>query len=208
MEKQNYFLQRTLITLTNARNTPELLTPLAQYSYTADKIEEAMSLYDRVADLTRQRERAQEAQYQATQLLNTAKDELLYLFKIHADTARLAYQREAEHQDTLRITRTLPRETSACLEHIRRFYAHVPAPMMAKYRVSSKELTETTQLVERVQELLALQKKAMSQPQQLTEVRQRTFAELQAWMRRFNKIARVAFEDQPQQREALGQTVR
>ena len=35
-----------------------------------------------------------------------------------------------------------------------------------------------------------------------------TLDKLQAWMHRFEKIAKIAFEDQPQQREALGQTVR
>ena len=208
MEKQTHFLHRVRLTLTNALNTPELLAALTVYSYNASKIQEGISLYDTITDLTRQRERAQEAQYQATQLLNAAKEELLYMFKIHVNTARLAYRREAEYQDTLRITRTLPRETAACLEHIQRFYAHVPAPMMTKYRVSSKELTETARLVERVQELLALREKAMSQPQQITEARQRAFAELQTWMRHFDTIARVALAEQPQHLEALGQVMK
>lgn len=208
MEKQNQFLQRTYVALTNALNTPELLSKLSQYSYDAQKISEGLSLYDRIKNLTRQREQAKEAQYQATQLLNATKDELLYIFKVHTDTARLAYQREPQYQDTLEIARAAPRDTAACLQHIQCFYAHVPAPMMAKYHVPPKELTQATQLVARVQELLALQKKSMSQPQQLSEARTHLLDELQTWMRRFEKISQVAFDDQPQQREALGQVVR
>ena len=207
-KNQDQFLQRTLVALTNALNTPELLEALTKYSYDALKIREGVALYDRVEDLTRQRERAQEAQYQATQLLNQAKDELLYIFSIHADTARLAYRREAKYQDVLGLVGAAPRETAACLAHIKRFYANVPAPMMARYHVPQKELTQTTRLVARVEELLGLQKNAMSQPQKLSEARQRTLEELQTWMRRFDKITLVAFDEQPQQREALGQTVR
>lgn len=207
-KKQDQFLQRARLALTNALTIPELLAALEQYTYDAKKIREGLSLYDRIIDLTRQRERAQEAQYQATQGLNQAKEELLYIFRIHADTARLAYRREAQYHDTLNLAGAAPRETAACLAHIARFYAHVPTAMMTKYHVSQKELTQTTQLVARVQELLALQKKAMSQPQQISDLRQRTLTELQAWMRRFDKIARIAFDDQPQRREALGQVVR
>lgn len=207
-KNQEQFLQRTRLALTNALTTPELLSALEQYTYNAKKLREGLALYDRVEDLTRQRERAQAAQYQATDLLNQAKKELLYIFRIHVDTARLAYRREAQYQDTLGLTGTTPRETVACLAHIKRFYAHVPAPMMTKYHVPPKELTQATQLVARVEELLALQRKSMSQPQQISDIRLRTLTELQTWMRRFEKISEVALDDQPQQREALGQTVR
>ena len=80
--------------------------------------------------------------------------------------------------------------------------------MMEKYVVTNKEMTDASRLVDRVQDLLALQTKAKSLPQQLSDTRQQTLDKLQAWMHRFEKIAKIAFEDQPQQREALGQTVR
>lgn len=208
MEKQDQFLQRTFVALTNALNTSELLTALSQYTYDAPHIRKGLALYHRIEELTRQREQAQEAQYQATQVLNQAKEELLYIFRIHTDTARLAYRREEQYQDTLGLTGAAPRDTAACLQHITRFYTHVPTPLMAKYHVPQKELNQAKRLVGRVQELLALQKKAMSQPQQLSETRTRTLSELQAWMRRFYKAAELAFGDQPQQREALGQVVK
>ncbi len=207
-KNQDQFLQHTRLAITNALTTPELLAALEQYTYGAKKLRQGLSIYDRVEDLTRQRERAQEAQYQTTQLLQRAKSELLYLFGIHASTARLAYRREAQYQDTLNLSTAAPREMAACLAHIRRFYANVPASMMAKYHVPEKQLTQATQLVVRVEELLALQKKSMSQPQQLSKIRQRTLTELQTWMRRFDKAAKLAFDDQPQQLEVLGMVVR
>lgn len=207
-KNQDKFLQRTLIALTNALNTPELLAALERFTYDAAAIQEALAIYERIEDLTQQRERALEAQYQTTQLLNQAKEELLYLFKVHTDTARLAYRREAQYQDTLNLSAAAPRETAACLRHIKRFYAHVPAAMMAKYHVPQKELAQSAKLRQRVQEVLALQKKTMSQPQQLTQARQQALTELQTWMRRFDKTAQLAFDDQPQQLEALGKVVR
>ncbi len=207
-KNQNQFLHRVRVALTNALSTPDILTALSEYSYDAKKIRQGLSLYDDIEELTRQREQAQEAQYQTTELLGQAKEELLYIFKIHVSTARLGYQREAAAQDTLRITRAAPRETVACLEHIKRFYAHVPTSMMAKYHVPQKELTQAGRLLDRVEELLALQKKMMSQPQQITEVRMQKLVELQTWMRRFDKISQVALDDQPQQREVLGQVVK
>lgn len=204
-ETQDKFLQRVFIALTNALNTPELLAALARFTYDAKALKQALALHERIEALTRQREQAQETQYQTTQLLTQAKEDLLYLFRIHADTARLAYQREATlYRDTLGITGALPRGTAACLRHIKRFYANVPAPMLTKYHVDQKELTQAAQLVQRVQELLALQKKAMSQPQQLTDARQQALTELETWMRRFTKAAQLAFDEQPQKLETLG----
>lgn len=209
MKNQTRFLQRVYVALTNTLNTPELLAALAEFNYDAKKVRQGLSLYQRVEELTQQREQAQEAQYQATQLLTDAKERLLSLFKIHVDTARLSYRREASsYQDTLGLTRTTPRDTASCLKHIKRFYAHVPPVMMAKYHVPQKELHEGIRLADRVQELLALKTKATSQPQHLSALRQQALEELQTWMRRFDKITQLALEDQPQQREALGRTVR
>ena len=92
--------------------------------------------------------------------------------------ARLAYRREAQYQDMLNLASAPPRETAACLAHVQRFYAHVPAAMMTKYHVPQKELTQATRLVARIEELLALQKKSMSQLQKISETRLRTLTEL------------------------------
>jgi hypothetical protein len=207
-KNQDQFLQRTLIALTNALNTPELLAALERFNYDAKAIQEALVIHERIEKLTRQREQALEVQYQTTQLLQQAKEEMLYLFRIHADTARLAYRREAQYQDTLNLSAAAPRETAACLRHIKRFYAHVPVAMMTKYHVPQKELAQAEKLQLRVQEVLALQKKALSQPQKLTKARQQALTELQTWMRRFDKTAKLAFDDQPQQLEVLGKVVR
>ena len=102
MERQDVFLQRTYIALTNLINSPELLAVVAEYSYTEKKIREALKLHSTVEQLTVERERAQETQYQATQRLTEAKEKLMSTFRMHQETARLAYQRDAkQYQDTL-----------------------------------------------------------------------------------------------------------
>jgi hypothetical protein len=209
MERQDVFLQRTYIALTNVLNSPELLAILTQYSFTEKAIRDALKLHSSVEQLTVERERAQEAQYQATQQLKQAKEELMSIFRIHLQTARLAYQRDAtQYQDTLKLTGPIPRSTTDCVRHIKRFYTHIPVPMLEKYAVTQKELTDAHRLADQVIDLLALQTKAKSQPQQLSDTRQQTLEKLQTWMYRFEKIAQIAFDDQPQQLEALGQTVR
>nr|WKN38171.1 hypothetical protein K4G66_05590 [Tunicatimonas sp. TK19036] len=209
MERQDVFLQRTFVALTNLLNSPELLEVMAEYSFDEKKVRQGLKMHGKVETLTLQREQAQEAQYQATQLLTQAKEDLMSIYRKHLETARLAYLREAaDYQDTLHITATVPRTMVDCIKHIKRFYAHVPVPMMEKYLVPQKELTEASRLAQRVNELLALQIKAKSQPQQLSDLRQKELNALQAWMHRFEKIARIAFEEQPQQLEVLGHTVR
>lgn len=209
MEKQDVFLHRVYVALTNVLSSPELLAVMTLYSFDEKKIRAGLKMQSAVNALTLQREQAQATQYQATQLLTRSKEDLMSLFREHLETARLAYLREAaDYQDTLRITAAVPRATLDCLKHIRRFYAHIPVLMMEKYLVPEKELTEASRLAQRVAELLALQIKAKSQPQQLSDARQKAFDALKAWMYRFERIAQIAFDDQPQQLEALGQTVK
>ena len=72
-KNQDQFLQRTLIALTNALNTPELLAALERFTYDAKAIQEALVIHERIEKLTRQREQALEVQYQTTQLLQTGQ---------------------------------------------------------------------------------------------------------------------------------------
>ena len=87
------------------------------------------------------------------------------------------------------------------------FYTQIPVPMMEKYHVPRKELNEATKMVTKVRELQALQRHTQAQVQSLTQQRLQAIESLQTWMRRFMTVAKVALEEQPQQLEALNQTV-
>ena len=69
-------------------------------------------------------------------------------------------------------------------------------------------LNEARKLVEHVETLDILRQQTKSQLQILTQQKQEALAELEQWMRRFYRIARIALEDQPQQLEALGLVVK
>jgi NADH:ubiquinone oxidoreductase subunit D len=67
--------------------------------------------------------------------------------------------------------------------------------MMEKYHVSQEELTQASQMVQQVMDLLAAQASARSQIQDLTQQKKRQMEEMESWMRQFFKIAGVALSD-------------
>lgn len=207
MIKQNLFLEQTYGAITNALNDPSLLAALVVYGYHEARLQEGLNLYTHVKQLTQQREQATQAAGEASAMFQSARDRLMTLLQAHRDTARLAYKREAAYTDHLKLTQRLKGATADRLAQAETFYANVPRAMMEKYQVPRKELNEAAKLVAQVRDLHAVQRKAQGQVQTLTQARLQALKELEVWMRRFMKVAKVALEEQPQQLEALYQTV-
>ena len=206
-QKQNLQLEEAYVAITNALKTPKLLATLSRYSYDEAKLHEGLTRHTTVKQLTQQRQQATQTALETSQLLQKSKAQLIKLFQMHRDTARLAYKREHGYTDYLKLTQRRKVATVDMLAQAETFYNSIPVPMMEKYRISHKELNETAQLVGRVRELQAMQRQMQGQVQTLTQARLQALEELQMWMRRFMTVASIALEEQPQQLEILNQTV-
>ena len=205
--KQTVVLEEAYVAISNALHRPDLQTPLSRYGYDQTRLQEGLAQYTTVKQLTQQREQATQTARETATLYQQSKEQLIELFQMHRDIARIAFRREAQYADHLKLTG--PRETNLTdlLAQAKTFYAQVPAEMMELYRVPRKELNEVAKLVTKVRELQAMQRHTQSQVQSLTQTRTQALKELQTWMRRFMTVARVALEEKPQQLEALNQTV-
>ncbi len=128
----------------------------------------------------------------------SSREQLVALFQMHREVARVAYKREAAYTDHLKLTGARETTIVDLIVQAETFYANVPVPMMEKYHVPRKELNEVVKLITKVQELQAMQRDTQSQVQSLTQLRLRAINALQTWMRRFMTVAKVALEEQPQ----------
>ena len=206
-QKQNALLTKAYVAISNATHDPLLQAALARYGYDATRLREGSAHHATVNRLTQQRERATQTARETALLYQQSKEQLIELFQTHRELARLAYRREAQYTDHLRLTGPREKGLSDMLAQAETFYTHVPVPLMEKYHVPHKELKEAAKLVTKVRELQAMQRHTQSQVQSLTRSRRQALKQLQTWMRRFMTVARVALEEQPQQLEALSQTV-
>ncbi|MGB3780802.1 MAG: hypothetical protein WA960_20735 [Tunicatimonas sp.] len=206
-QTQNALLNEAFVTITNALNNPQLQEALSHYGYTAPRLRTGLERHATAKQLTRQRQRAIQTAKETAELYQSSREQLVERFQMHRELARVAYKREAAHTDHLKLTGARETTIVDLLAQAETFYANVPTAMMEKYHVPRKELNEMTKLVAKVQELQAMQRDTQSQVQSLTQLRLRAIKALQTWMRRFMTVAKVALEEQPQQLEALGQTV-
>lgn len=207
MEKQNVLLQKAYVALNNAQRDPELQAALARYGYDAARLQEGLTRHATVEQLTQQRKQATHAARETAALYQSSKEQLVDLFQMHREIARIAFRREAQYTDHLKLTGRRETNLADLLVQAETFYKQVPVAMMERYRVPRKELNEVAKVVTKVRELQAMQRHTQSQVQSLTQTRLRALEDLHTWMRRFMTIARVALEEQPQQLEALSRTV-
>ena len=204
---QNALLGEAYVAIRNAMNNPKLQEALGRYGYDAARLQEGLTQHATVKQLTQQREQATQTARETAALYQSSKEQLVGLFQMHREIARIAYKREAAYTDHLKLTGARQTVIVDLLAQAETFYANVPVPMMEKYGVPRKELNEVARLVTKVQELQALQRDTQSQVQSLTQTRLQALETLQTWMRRFMTVAKVALEEQPQQLEALNRTV-
>lgn len=206
-QTQNALLGEAYVAITNTLNNPELQASVGRYGYDEARLREGLAHHSAVKQRTQQREQATQTARETAALYEEAKKQLLELFQMHREIARLAFKWEDKYTDHLKLTRRMQRATVDMLAQAETFYGNVPVPMMEKHRVSRKELNEAATLVTQVQDLQAMRDHTQSQVQSLTQARLQALEAMQTWMRRFITVAKVALEEQPQQLEALNQTV-
>ncbi len=207
--KETYFLNQVDVAVDNALNTPEILTQLAVYGYDEKKIKQGRAMRMALDELMMQQEDAHLAAKDATRVLNEARQQVDTLFSTHLSIARIAFRDDITFWNALKLGQARERNLPDWLTQVQRFYTRIAvvAKQMERYNVPQKELIETRKLIAQIGGLQRLQKKAKGQAQVATQDKNNAINDLELWMRRFMRIARVALDENPQQLEMLGVVV-
>ncbi len=207
--KETYFLNQVDVAVDNALNTPEILEQLAVYGYDEKKIKQGRAMRVELDELMMQQEDAHLAAKDATRVLNEARQQADTMFSTHLSIARIAFKDDPTFWNALKLGQARERGLPDWMVQIQRFYTRivVVAKEMEKYNVPQKELIETRKLIAQIGNLQRLQKKAKGQAQVATQNKAKAINDLELWMRRFFRIARVALDQNPQQLEMLGVVV-
>ncbi|MEM9672063.1 MAG: hypothetical protein AAF992_05680 [Bacteroidota bacterium] len=204
--KEAYFLNQVDVAVDNALSTPEILSQLEVYGYDAKKIKQGQAMRRALDELMMQQEDAHLAAKDATRVLNEVRQQAETMFGTHLSIARIAFRDDTTFWNALKLGQARERNLPDWLVQVQRFYTRivVVAKEMEKYNVPQKELIETRKLIAQIGNLQRLQKKAKGQAQMATQAKNMAINDLEIWMRRFIRIARVALEENPQQLEMLG----
>ena len=201
-------LKRARVALENARQDAVLAETLGRFGYDAERLNEGEGLLQTAQDTQETHAREYGDQYGATDVLKEAFERAHRTYMQHVRIARVALQEDRQTGVALDIDGRRKQTMGGWLKQARLFYDNalsIPQveAALGRFGVTREDLEAGRALVEAVGSAEAMQEREKSEAQKATEQRDVAMDALDGWMSDFINIARVAFEDDPQQLEKL-----
>ncbi|MEQ9439349.1 MAG: hypothetical protein RIG62_09885 [Cyclobacteriaceae bacterium] len=202
-------LERARLVIEGALANTNITKKTALYGFDRKACQQAHLLYEAAYGLQVTKDGELGAQRDTTQARRKAQQEAHQLYMMHVKIVRMAVPKEEELWKKLGLTGKRDTSLTGWLTQVNRFYQNVSQvqEVLAQFNVSPEALQQAQAKVEAVAAMRVDQNRTRSQSQQLREQRDAALHKLEKWVRHFRKIAEIAFEDNPQQLEALGMAV-
>jgi hypothetical protein len=202
------YLQRAQVAIDNALANADVLGYLADYGYTAERIQAGQTLYRRALELQQKQKAEYGDQFAATDALRAAWDKASAIYIQHIKVARVALKGERGAAQELDLDGTRKQSLGGWLAQARQFYAAILAnetiqAKLAEFGLTVAKLQAGQAQVLTVESMNLAQEKEVGEAQDATQARDAALDELAEWMSDYVAIARVALEPQPQLLEKL-----
>ena len=192
----------------NALAEPDLLAALTPWSYDAVKLGAGQALHDAALALHLDADRERGEAVSATAALHDARDAAHTTYMQHVKVARVALTDPGLQRD---LGLDGPREKALLgwLDQARNFYRSALAKpdvvtALTPFGMDAITLQAGADAVDAVYTVRNAREDESGEAQTSTEQRDAALAAMDRWMGDFLRVARVAFEDEPQQLERLG----
>jgi hypothetical protein len=203
-------LERARLVIDGALADNNITKETALFGFDRKACQQARKLYDEAYGTQMTKDSEVGTQRETTQSRREAQEEAHQLYMQHLTIARMAIPRsETELWKQLGLNGKRETSLTGWLTQVNRFYQNIDrvSEVMARYNVLPEELQQVEAKVQAIAAMRVEQNRTRSQSQQLREQRDASLLKLEKWVRNFLKIAQIAFEDNPQQLEALGLAV-
>ncbi|MEK6476760.1 hypothetical protein WJR50_04460 [Catalinimonas sp. 4WD22] len=192
----------------NAMELPGVQEKLNKYSFNARRMQEGNALLAQATLLHNAMQDSYGEKQEVSSQLNAQEKETRQLFRKHVDTVRLAFREDEATLAKFRIDRIASRKDAWQLQ-ASYFYtkAILHADVLAGYQLSQEELAQNQASVEALIAIRNRRLQKKGEAEEATQQRNKVMKELNAWMKEFRTIARLALKDSPQLLEALGMKV-
>ena len=199
-------LRRAHVALENARDDAAPDGPLAAFGYDDERLQQGRELLEKAR-------RAQESfvkeygeQFESTDEYLDAREEADKTYMRHLKVARVAFDEDQPARGALRLDGRRKQVLSKWLEQTRLFYRNALndadyQAALSEYNITEDDLRAGLEKIDAVETADVRQEKEKSEAQRATDERDEAIDALDAYMSKFRDIARVAFEDDPQQLE-------
>jgi hypothetical protein len=203
------FLVRADVAIHNALNDPEILAALTPFGYDETALQAGADLLAEAETLHRAQQAEYAEQYTATAALERAWDAARDLYMQHLALARVAFRDDRETYRFLGLDGRRKRSFAGWVEQAETFYTHlletpdVLAAFRDRFPLEPSVFADGLAQVEALMEYNRVQEQKKSAAQQATKDRDAAFNALDAWLRDYRAVAKIALRDQLQMLEAL-----
>ena len=203
------FLAQANIAISNALNSPTILSYLSHFGYTATRIRTGRALYEAVTAAHLSQQAAHGNQVSATADLKTAWKAAKASYMPQLKIARIAFKDRGGIATELALTGPRKQSIDSWLAQSSQFYINALASEeiltgLKQYGITAQKLKASQAKVRALTAASALQKKRKGEAKSATEKRDRHLAELRDWLSDFRAVAKIALAEDPQQLESLG----
>lgn len=201
------------IIFTNVENQPLIKEQLEEYEYNAAKISEGKSLYQAARNAYNSN-RSEEAQLrQSRKIFDTQAEVFFTLFTKHRKDTKVWFRNEPQLIKQLGIFGPEPAAFAARIEEANTFYLvllenQAILPQLAKFKITPETIENSLNELAKVRQARVDYLCEKGESQQATQAKDAAFRAIEAWLKDFFAIARIALEDNPQLLEALTKLVR
>ncbi|MEQ9442627.1 MAG: hypothetical protein RIG62_26540 [Cyclobacteriaceae bacterium] len=189
-----------------ALNNTDIQKQLAKMGLTKEQLLGGKALVEEVLRLEAIQSKELGDRFDATDELNTIRDQAKELFAKHVADARHALRNQRGHWEALGLDGKRKNDLFEWVAQADKFYNNIAPvlPLLKKYSISETEVSEARALIVRVMDAYNARNKEASEAKTATQQRNIALEALDAWMKRFTQTAKLAFADAPEYLEILG----
>ena len=203
----NHELKRYHLVIEGTLTNPKIMQALAKQGYDRKEILRGKDLLLNAENQQHERENEKNAQKEATRHLHAAQDNAYALYMHHLKFARLTVQPESKPWDDMKLGGARSKDLNGWLVQAAAFYRNigpVADMLIQNSSITADDLTRAQGMIAAVTDAQVKQNLSKSNYQKTKLRRDNERKALKAWMSKFIKTVRFAFDEDKQQLEALG----
>lgn len=179
---------------------------MAAFGYDKKKMLEGKVHCEKVEWLDNLQKKEYGESYGAIDSLKLARTEARQVYMRHLEVARVALKDNRGASKSLQLSGTRKKAMFGWLEQARIFYTNVAGvkETLAKYSLTEDELKQGQAMIEAVYQAHSTQRIEFGEAKRATYQRDQALNEMNNWMSNFNRVAKVALENDAEALELIG----
>ena len=203
------FIEESRVKLVNVKEHALIATTMEEYGYDSDEIAVGDQALSETIDKYNFNKQEDNETRESKDDFNKKTDAIFEANDSHRRKAKVVFKNDPLLLQTLGLSGPKPRAYVNRLANMKTFYQVLQdkpelTARIVRLKVTEEELTNTPAAITEVEKARANYLLEIGESQVATKEKDAAIAKLDNWIREFNAVAKIAFEDQPQLLEVLG----